>query len=49
VARRIGVQRRPWLLLVHRNLGEAGRPLIYSHDYYDGETFSFNVLRRRAD
>jgi len=49
VARRIGVPRRPWLLLVHRNLGEAGRPLIYSHDYYDGETFSFNVLRRRAD
>lgn len=49
VARRIGVRRTPWLLLVHRNLGDSGRPLIYSHDYYEGETFTFNVLRRRAD
>jgi len=49
VARRIGIPRQPWILLVHRNLGETGRPLIYSHDYYRGDSFGFNVLRRRAD
>jgi len=49
LARRVGVARQPWLLLVHRNVDEAGRPLIYSHDYYRGDSFTFNVVRRRAD
>lgn len=40
---------RPWILLVHRNLDEAGRPVIYSHDYYRGDRFTFNVVRRRMD
>ena len=39
----------PWLLMIHTNLSETGRPLIYSHDYYRGDKFTFNVLRRRTD
>jgi GntR family transcriptional regulator len=49
IARRMGIPDQPWLLLVHRNLEETGRPLIYSHDYYRGDSFTFNVLRKRAD
>lgn len=37
----------PWLLLVHRNIDTEGRPLVYSHDYYRGDRFTFNVFRRR--
>jgi len=37
----------PWLLLVHRNIDTDGRPLVYSHDYYRGDRFTFNVFRRR--
>lgn len=36
-----------WILLVHRNLDQAGRAVIYSHDYYRGDRFTFNVARRR--
>lgn len=39
----------PWVLLVHRNLDQAGRPVIYSHDYYRGDRFTFNVVRRRME
>ncbi len=39
----------PWLLMVHSNFDESGRPLIYSHDYYRGDRFTFKVLRRRYD
>jgi len=49
IARRMGVARELWLLLVHRNFDDAGKALIYSHDYYRGDRFTFNVLRRRAD
>jgi GntR family transcriptional regulator len=41
--------RGPWILLVQRNLDEAGRPVIYSHDYYRGDRFTFNVVRRRME
>jgi GntR family transcriptional regulator len=40
--------RDPWVLLVHRNLDQAGRVVILSHDYYRGDRFTFNVLRRRG-
>jgi GntR family transcriptional regulator len=40
---------RPWVLLTHRNLDDAGRTVAYSHDYYRGDRFAFNVLRRRRD
>jgi GntR family transcriptional regulator len=39
----------PWILLVQRNLDEAGRPVIYSRDYHRGDRFTFNVVRRRRD
>lgn len=39
----------PWILLVQRHLDEAGRALIYSHDYYRGDRFTFNVVRRRLE
>jgi GntR family transcriptional regulator len=38
-----------WVLLIQRHLDEAGRPVIYSHDYYRGDRFTFNVFRRRAE
>ncbi|MBI3748741.1 MAG: GntR family transcriptional regulator [Chloroflexi bacterium] len=41
--------RGPWLLMVHVNVSETGQPLIYSHDYYRGGKFTFNVLRRRTE
>lgn len=37
----------PWVLLVQRHFDESGRPVIYSHDYYRGDRFTFNVFRRR--
>jgi GntR family transcriptional regulator len=40
--------REPWVLLIHRNIDEAGRVVIVSHDYYRGDRFTFNVLRRRS-
>ncbi len=40
---------RPWVLLTHRNLDDAGHVVAYSHDYYRGDRFTFNVLRRRRD
>lgn len=39
----------PWILLVQRNLDEAGRPVIYSQDYHRGDRFTFNVVRRRRE
>ncbi|HEY5483384.1 MAG TPA: GntR family transcriptional regulator [Propionibacteriaceae bacterium] len=39
----------PWILLAQRHLDEAGRPVIYSHDYYRGDRFIFNVVRRRIE
>ena len=39
----------PWILLVQRNLDEAGRPVIYSRDYHRGDRFTFNVVRRRRE
>ena len=39
----------PWILLVQRNLDEAGRPVIYSRDYHRGDRFPFNVVRRRRE
>lgn len=38
----------PWLLLAHRNLDPSGRVVVTSEDYYRGDRFSFNVLRRRV-
>jgi GntR family transcriptional regulator len=47
--RAIGARSRdPWVLLVHRNIDQAGRVVILSHDYYRGDRFTFNVLRRRG-
>lgn len=37
----------PWLLIREISYTDAGRPLLYSHDYYDGARFSFSVARRR--
>lgn len=49
VAREIGPRARgPWLLMVQTNVTDAGRPVLYSHDYHRGDSFTFNVLRRRA-
>lgn len=39
----------PWLLMTQTNFTEGGRPVLYSHDYHRGDSFSFQVLRRRAD
>lgn len=39
----------PWILLVQLNLDEAGHPVIFSHDYYRGDRFTFNVFRRRFE
>lgn len=39
----------PWILLVQRHFDEAGRPFLVSHDYYRGDRFTFNVIRRRSD
>jgi GntR family transcriptional regulator len=39
----------PWILLVQRNLDEAGRPVIYSRDYHRDDRFTFNVVRRRRE
>ena len=39
----------PWILLVPLNLDEAGHPVIFSHDYYRGDRFTFNVFRRRFE
>jgi GntR family transcriptional regulator len=36
----------PWLLMVQVHLSAAGTPILYSHDYYRGDRFSFEVLRR---
>jgi len=36
----------PWLLMVQLHLAEDGTPVLYSHDYYRGDRFSFEVLRR---
>lgn len=49
IVERVGLAAQPWLLMVHTNLDERGRPVIYSHDYYRGDGFTFNVLRRRSD
>jgi GntR family transcriptional regulator len=47
IARRIGwAASSPWLLMVQTNFTRDGRPIIYSHDYHRGDTFTFNVLRR---
>jgi len=49
VAQRLGLRvGQPWLLMVHRNLTVTGRPVVFSHDYYRGDQFRFNVLRRRG-
>jgi len=49
VTRRLGLPAgQAWQLIVHRNLAESGRPAVYSHDYYRGDQFTFNVLRRRS-
>ncbi len=39
----------PWVLLVHRNIDQAGRTVIISRDYYRGDRFTFDVFRRRSD
>lgn len=39
----------PWVLMVQRHLDEGGRTVLYSHDYYRGDRFTFNVIRRRFD
>lgn len=50
IASRIGVGgSQPWLLMIHRNMTSTGEPAIYSHDYYRGDKFTFNVVRRRTD
>jgi len=50
VAKRIGISfQEPWLLMIHVNLSVTGEPLIFSHDYYRGDKFSFDVLRRREE
>jgi GntR family transcriptional regulator len=36
----------PWLLMVQVHLAADGTPVLYSHDYYRGDRFSFEVLRR---
>jgi GntR family transcriptional regulator len=36
----------PWLLMVQVHLAGDGTPVLYSHDYYRGDRFSFEVLRR---
>ena len=36
----------PWLLMVQVHLDGDGTPVLYSHDYYRGDRFSFEVLRR---
>jgi GntR family transcriptional regulator len=36
----------PWLLMVQVHLSADGTPVLYSHDYYRGDRFSFEVLRR---
>jgi len=36
----------PWLLMVQLHLAADGTPVLYSHDYYRGDRFSFEVLRR---
>ena len=36
----------PWLLMVQVHLAADGIPVLYSHDYYRGDRFSFEVLRR---
>lgn len=48
VAREIGLRtREPWLLMEQTNYTEAGRPVLRSHDYHRGDSFTFDVLRRR--
>jgi GntR family transcriptional regulator len=37
----------PWLLMIQINFTEAGQPVIYSHDYHRGDSFTFDVLRSR--
>jgi GntR family transcriptional regulator len=39
----------PWVLLIHRNIDQAGRTVIVSQDYYRGDRFTFDVFRRRDD
>lgn len=39
----------PWLLMTQTNFTDAGRPVLYSNDYHRGDSFSFQVLRRRGD
>jgi len=34
------------LLMVQLHLIDDGPPVLYSHDYYRGDRFSFEVLRR---
>jgi DNA-binding GntR family transcriptional regulator len=34
------------LLMVQLHLIDDGTPVLYSHDYYRGDRFSFEVLRR---
>jgi len=36
----------PWLLMVQLHLTADGTPVLCSHDYYRGDLFSFEVLRR---
>jgi GntR family transcriptional regulator len=36
----------PWLLMIQVHLAADGTPVLYSHDYYRGDRFSFEVLRR---
>jgi GntR family transcriptional regulator len=44
IGRRSG---EPWVLLTQRNVDQLGRVVILSRDYYRGDRFTFNVLRRR--
>jgi GntR family transcriptional regulator len=39
--------RVPFILLVHTVVSEAGVFLLYAHDYYRGDHFSFDVRRSR--
>jgi len=38
----------PWLTITERCLDEEGNSVLFSRDFYRGDIFTFNVLRRRG-